>query len=362
VWPVVAVLAVVLGVGGGFAGAELKDRLDRNEPTVAASPSLDASSIVTTPPLAAKDTSVVKVAAALLPSTVQVLAEYQGVKDGASGSGFILDNRGHVITNNHVVSQSAGDSGPIEVVDRDGTRYAATLVGRSSVYDIAVLRVPAARRLKPASLGSAERLQVGQTVVAIGSPLGLSSTVTEGIVSALHRPVTTGASSDTTSYINAVQTDAAINPGNSGGPLVDLLGQVVGVNSAIATTGAGAGQSGNIGVGFAIPIDQVKVTAEQILETGHATYPVVGARVDTVTTNNTTGARIDRVDSGSPAARAGLRTGDRVIRLNGQRVTNGVGLIVAIRAHQPGETVTLTIVRDGRTFPVPVTLGSHSDP
>ncbi|MEP9381489.1 S1C family serine protease [Nocardioides cheoyonin] len=357
VWPAVAVLSLVLGVAGGFLGATLRDSDDGPAPQGG----LDPATVETRAPLAADQASVVKVADALLPKTVQVLAEYQGVRNGASGSGFVLDKRGHVITNNHVVADAATGNGPIEIVDQDGNEYDATLVGRSTVYDLAVLEVPGMRRVAPAALGSAERLRVGETVVAIGSPLGLSSTVTAGIVSALHRPVSTGNTADDMSYINAVQTDAAINPGNSGGPLVNLRGQVVGVNSAIATAGGSSqGESGNIGVGFAIPIDQVKVTARQILDTGHATYPVVGARVETGGTAND-GARIESVDKGSPAAKAGIHAGERVIEVEGQRVTDGIGLIVAIRSHQPGEKVSFTVLDGGEERTVDVTLGSHVD-
>jgi putative serine protease PepD len=193
-------------------------------------------------------------------------------------------------------------------------------------------------------------------VVAIGSPLGLSSTVTAGIVSALQRPVTTGDTSDDLSYINAVQTDAAINPGNSGGPLVNIVGQVVGVNTAIATTGMG--EAGNIGVGFAIPIEQVRVTAEQILETGEARYPVIGAQVDT-RPGVGRGAAIESVNDGSPAEKAGLRQGDVVVEVGGQRVTDGIALIVAIRTHQPGETITLRVLRNGQEREVQVTLAGE---
>jgi len=196
---------------------------------------------------------------------------------------------------------------------------------------------------------------VGDTVVAIGSPLGLSSSVTSGIVSALDRPVTTSGDANGSSFIDAVQTDAAINPGNSGGPLVNLRGQVVGVNSAIATTGGSlTGESGSIGVGFAIPMEQVQITAAQILRTGEARYPVIGANVNTGA--DTEGAEVVKVPSGTPAARAGLHEGDVVLEVNGKPVTDGIGLIVAIRAHRPGETVTLTVSRNGHTRRMKVTL------
>jgi putative serine protease PepD len=185
--------------------------------------------------------------------------------------------------------------------------------------------------------------------------------VTSGIVSALNRPVTTGDSSNDTSYINAVQTDAAINPGNSGGPLVDLQGQVVGVNSAIATTGSAlGGRSGNIGVGFAIPIEQVRVTADQILRTGEARYPVIGAQVQTGGPREVDGARIDEVMSDTPADRSGLEQGDVITAVDGQRVTDGIALIVAIRSHQPGETIEFTLTRDGEEQTVSVRLGSET--
>jgi putative serine protease PepD len=222
------------------------------------------------------------------------------------------------------------------------------------VYDIAVLDVDDTHGMRPAALGSSQSMRVGETVVAIGSPLGLDSTVTSGIVSALDRPVTTG-DSNSSSYINAVQTDAAINPGNSGGPLVNLRGQVVGVNSAIATLGSAfGGESGNIGVGFAIPMEQVKVTAAQILRTGQAKYPVIGAKVDTGGRND--GAEVVGVPSGTPADRAGLRAGDVVVAVDGKTVTDGISLIVAIRTHRPGETVTLTVRRDGEVKRLRITL------
>jgi putative serine protease PepD len=290
---------------------------------------------------------------------VQVLAQYQGKKDGATGSGFVLDRSGHYITNNHVVADAVENHGPIEIVDEKGDKYPAKVVGRSPTYDLAVLYVKGAPSLPPASLGTARVLRVGDQVVAFGSPLGLSSTVTSGIVSALNRPVTTSDTGDS-SFINAVQTDAAINPGNSGGPLVDLTGRVVGVNSAIATTGSapGGGQSGNIGVGFAIPIDQVKITADQILRTGEARYPVIGASVDT-SDQSENGAKILKVNDGSPAEKAGLRSDDVVIGVAGEKVSDGVALIVAIRAHQPGETVAFTVRRDGSQVLVRITLGSE---
>ncbi|HEU4812575.1 MAG TPA: trypsin-like peptidase domain-containing protein [Nocardioides sp.] len=356
-WPVVCSLALLLGIVGGVAASIVYDEVASNSGEVR--DGILGVDTVSVPPLPQDNGSVAAVAESLLPSTVQISAEYDGEKGGATGSGFVLDRQGHIITNNHVVANAAADDGPIEIVDQDGNRYAATVVGRSPVYDLAVLYAKDARGLKPASLGSSQALRVGEGVVAFGSPLGLSSTVTAGIVSALHRPVTTGDSGNESSYINAVQTDAAINPGNSGGPLVNLRGQVVGVNSAIATTGGSMdGESGNIGVGFAIPIEQVRITADQILRTGEARYPVIGAKVQTGREDGT-GAEIDEVLKGTPAEDSGLEKGDLITEVDGERVTDGIALIVAIRSHQPGETIEFTVERDGKVRTIKVRLGSE---
>lgn len=350
IWPAVAAMSLVVGLVGGALGAGLQERLD--------TPSLGLGSTGarTAPPLEDGNESVAAVAGELLPSTVQILATGSG--SGGTGSGFVLDKSGHVVTNNHVVD-SAAQSGKIEIVDYEGNVHAAKIIGRSQVYDIAVLRADGVKSLTPASLGTSVDLLVGDPVVAFGAPLGLSQTVTAGIVSAKNRPVTTGASADESSFINAVQTDAAINPGNSGGPLVNLAGQVVGVNSAIATTGGLMQEAGNIGVGFAIPIEQVKVTADQILRTGEARYPVIGARVKTGGQGDYSGAVIEEVTAGSPAARAGLEDGDVVLALDGVRVTDGIALIVQIRTRQPGDTISLSVRRGKSRESLDVTLGSE---
>jgi putative serine protease PepD len=350
VWPVVAATALVLGLlGGALGGALVSSSMNDgivNVPVIGGEKPAPA-------PLEADNTSVAAVAEALLPSTVQILTRGgTGAAGDATGSGFVVDREGHVITNNHVVS-GVSEGGKIQVIDHAGRRHTAEIVGRSPVYDIAVLDVEGAEDLRPAALGSSRSMNVGETVVAIGSPLGLSSTVTSGIVSALDRPVTTG-DEDESSFINAVQTDAAINPGNSGGPLVNLRGEVVGVNSAIATMGGFASKAGNIGVGFAIPMEQVRVTATQIVRTGEAEYPVIGAEVNTGARRN--GAEIVKVPSGTPADRAGLEDGDIVVAVGGKPVADGIGLIVAIRSHQPGETIRLTVRRDGSERTLEVTL------
>ncbi|SDT07182.1 putative serine protease PepD [Nocardioides scoriae] len=354
-WPVVALLSLLLGVVGGLIGGSL----------VGGDTSTVEIERRTAQPLPSDNDSVASVAAEVLPSTVQIIAESGGTSSsgsaqGATGSGFVYDQQGHVITNNHVVAEAAKAGGRIQVVDQDGNRSRATVVGRSTVYDIAVLRSEGAKELTPAAVGSAEQMRVGETVVAIGSPLGLAATVTSGIISAVNRPVTTGQGEGDSSYINAVQTDAAINPGNSGGPLVNLQGQVVGVNSAIASLGSSltSDQGGNIGVGFAIPIEQVEVTATQILKTGKAQYPVIGANVRG--TDSLDGARVESISPGSPAARSDLEVGDVVRRVDDQPVTTSIDVVVAVRSHVPGEKVTLTIERDGRTQEVEVGLDAKT--
>jgi putative serine protease PepD len=354
-WPVVAATALVVGLlGGTLSGVAVSRSLGTGTTSI---PALGTDSGAL-PALPADNGSIASVAAQLLPSTVQVLANGGAdgqARGGATGSGFVLDGAGHVITNNHVVADATG-SGELTVVDSKGRTHAASIIGRSHVYDIAVLKVDGGRELRPAALGSSRTMRVGQTVVAIGSPLGLSSTVTSGIISALDRPVTTGSQNDS-SYINAVQTDAAINPGNSGGPLVNMRAQVVGVNSAIATVGSTFGsESGNIGVGFAIPMEQVRVTAAQILATGEARYPVIGANVQLGSRQH--GAEVSGVPVGTPAARAGLHKGDIILEVDDQRVNDGIGLIVAIRSHQPGQQITLTVSRDGHQEQLQLTLDS----
>ncbi len=355
VWPVVAALSLVLGLLGGVVGALGYDRWDDSPSRYDGG--LDAVQTQDAAPLDADNGSVPAVAQALLPSTVQILASFEGEDDGATGSGFVLDRQGHVVTNNHVVAAAAEDDGPISVVDSEGVRRDATVVGRSPVYDLAILQVDDDGDLEPAALGAALVRRVGDPVIAFGSPLGLSQTVTSGIVSALDRPVTTGDENNTESYINAVQTDAAINPGNSGGPLVNLAGEVVGVNSAIATTGGGSlgGASGNIGVGFAIPIEQVRTTADQILKSGEARYPVIGAQVQT-TGPGASGALITEVNQGTPADDAGLSKDDVVTKVDGKPVSGGIALIVAIRTHQPGDTLEFTVRRDGSERAFEITL------
>jgi putative serine protease PepD len=347
------VLALVLGLIGGALGSWLYDQ-STDDPGAAApqqvrSRGQDAGGRDASP--------VVAVAEQVLPSVVSI--DVRGAGESVSGSGFVYDRQGRIVTNNHVI-EPAADQGRIVVSLPDGRDLDASIVGRSPSYDLAVLEVEPVAGLRPATLGTSSDVVVGQSVVAIGSPLGLNATVTSGIVSATERPVTAGGQGDT-SYINAIQTDAAINPGNSGGPLVDLDALVIGVNSAIATVGGTGGgrQAGNIGVGFAIPIDQVVTTVTQIIRTGRAEYPVIGAQVSIG--GDLGGARVQEITSGSPAERAGVQTGDLITEIDGVEVEDGVELIVRIRAHAPGDSVMLTVRRGERTEQVEVVLGQEHD-
>lgn len=301
--------------------------------------------------------SVADIAQRVLPSVVSISA--RGARGGGSGTGFIIDSTGFILTNNHVISDAAVDGGRIEVQLNDGTTLGATIVGRDSAYDLAVLKVNRTG-LTALTFGDSDQVAVGDSVIAIGSPLGLSGTVTLGIVSAKNRAVTAGEDAGDNSYINAIQTDAAINPGNSGGPLVNSAGAVIGVNSAIATLGRSflSSPSGSIGLGFAIPINQARKTAEQLIKTGKATYPVVGISVDMQYAGD--GAKIadtrNAIVPGGPAARAGLRAGDLITKFDGRTVTTPEELIVAIRSKNVGDKVEIEYIRAEKTLTVTLTL------
>jgi putative serine protease PepD len=250
----------------------------------------------------------------------------------------------------------AADGGSLTVSLQDGRTASAAILGRDPGADVAVIKVDGLEGLVPAQLGSSASLKVGQQVVAIGSPLGLSGTVTSGIVSALDRPVVSGEQgSSATSVLNAIQTDAAVNPGNSGGALVDMAGRVVGINSAIASLGAAEGaQGGSIGLGFAIPIDQATRISDQLRATGSATRAVLGV----ATENAAGGARLTQIAEGSAAGKAGLQVGDVVTRFGTTRVSGTESLLATVRSAAPGATVEVTYLRDGMTAVTTVTLGS----
>ncbi|MFE2049229.1 trypsin-like peptidase domain-containing protein [Streptomyces sp. NPDC059459] len=313
--------------------------------------------------------SVAGIAARALPSVVTL--HVSGGDAAGTGTGFVLDDRGHILTNNHVV-EPAGSGGGITVTFNSGDTAEATVVGRDSGYDLAVVKVKGVRGLTPMPLGNSDNVTVGDPVVAIGAPFDLAGTVTSGIISAKERPITAGGEEgdgSDVSYVDALQTDAPINPGNSGGPLLDAQGRVVGINSAIRSAGSGGaesdgGQAGSIGLGFAIPINQGKRVAEELINTGRATHPVIGITLDMAYTGD--GARVGTrgsgggpaVTAGGPGAEAGIEAGDVITAVDGQRVHSGEELIVKTRAHRPGDRLELTLERDGEETKVSLVLGS----
>ncbi len=342
-------LCVLSGVIGGVAGQVTQDRINLAGTTLP-----DPGPGATQRPAG----SIANIAALALPSVVTIKVD-GGSEGSATGSGFVVDALGHVLTNNHVVEP--GVNGDIEVVLSNGDTEKATIVGRDASYDLAVLKI-SRTDLKPLVLGPSDKVVVGDQVIAVGAPLGLDQTVTTGIVSALNRPVTPGEGSES-SYINAIQTDAAINPGNSGGPLLDMSGKVIGVNSAIARVpGTSGSTGGSIGLGFAIPSDQARRTADQLIATGKATHPIIGVKLNRTFSGE--GARVDdagdAVTAGGPAAKAGVRAGDVIVGFEGKRIRTPDQLIVSIRARAVGDTVRLKVRRDGKELELQMTL--EADP
>ena len=298
--------------------------------------------------------SVKAVAAAVTPSVVSVNVE--SALGSGTGSGSIIGTSttsSYILTNNHVVA-AAGTNGTITVEFNNGDTASATVVGQDAVYDLAVLKVKVGN-LPVIAFGDSSKLSIGDPVVAIGSPLGLASTVTSGIVSALNRPITTGAVGSE-SYIDAIQTDAAINPGNSGGALLDAEGRMVGVNSAIATLTSGS-TSGSIGLGFSIPINEAKRIANELITTGTSTRPVLGVTFDT--SYSGVGAKILRLTAGEGAAVAGIPVGSVIRSIDGFRISDEIACIVKIRSYAPGSVVSVAVdLPTGTSKTFKVTLGS----
>jgi putative serine protease PepD len=294
------------------------------------------------------------ISALVTPSVVSI--SVKTAAGGGTGSGSIYKSNStisYIITNNHVV-EDAATSGTIKVEFADGSEIAATIVGRDRMYDIAVLQVKKGN-LPAIALGDSSKIAVGEEVLAIGSPLGLANTVTQGIISALNRPVTAG-TTDSTSYVNAIQTDAAINPGNSGGALVDAQGRIIGVNSAIATLTSG-GVSGSIGLGFSIPINEAKRVIDEIIATGKSTRPVMGVVFDDVTAE--TQAKILQLTPGEGAEKAGIVVGSIIKSIDGVKISNRDAAIVKIRSYAPGSVITVVMtLPDGSSKTYKVTLGT----
>ncbi|MCW2498473.1 MAG: peptidase and chymotrypsin/Hap [Frankiales bacterium] len=354
--------ALVAGSAGGYLGY----RSAQHDPQLVTSslrdPAASLGAPISTAPVLRPANSVAGIASRVLKSVVSISVDSGST--GGTGSGVVLRSDGYVLTNNHVVA-SAADGGTI-TVSFNGAGEAdltARVVGRDPETDLAVLKVLGGHTLIPATLGSSSNLVVGDPVVAIGSPLGLAGTVTSGIISALNRTVRVPSESGTspaTPLFNAIQTDAAINPGNSGGALVDAAGRVIGINSAIATLGGTTtdSQSGSIGVGFAIPMDEARSIAEQLIRTGRATHPAIGVAAATVGADGSgpRGAKLSDVLAGGAAQRAGLKVGDTITKLEGKRVESVDQLIVTLRSFKVGDTITVTYLRVGRTKTARLTL------
>jgi putative serine protease PepD len=297
-----------------------------------------------------------KAISALVTPTV-VSISVTSAEGSGTGSGSIYKSNAstsYIITNNHVI-ESAVTTGTIKVEFTNGDQVAATIVGRDPMYDLAVLSIKTGN-LPTIAVGDSSKVSVGDPVLAIGSPLGLASTVTSGIISALNRPVTTG-DVGSQSYVNAIQTDAAINPGNSGGALVDAQGRIIGVNSAIATLSSG-GTSGSIGLGFSIPINEAKRVIEEIIATGKSTRPVLGVFFDTEFTG--IGARILRLSPGEGAEKAGIPAGSVIRTIDGVKIPDEIAAIVKIRSYAPGTTITVVVdlPNSGGSKSFKVTLGT----
>ena len=339
------VLAIIAGLVGGALGINASGGFFGGKANlVSASNSIER-----------KPDSVAGLANRVLPSVVSITTAR-----GSSGSGFIIDSSGFILTNNHVVEDAALSKAKIIVTLNNGEEFESKIVGRDASYDLAVLKI-LATGLPALQFGDSDKVAVGDSVIAIGSPLGLSGTVTLGIISAKDRAVTAGGSAGESSFINALQTDAAINPGNSGGPLIDTTGAVIGVNSAIATlSGSLNSQAGSIGLGFAIPINQARKTANQLITTGKASYPVMGISIDMNFAGP--GAKVTTADGaivpGGPAQRAGIKPGDLIIEFGGKAINNPDELIVAIRARNIGERVEVKFKRGSSTRSTIVTLAA----
>ena len=303
----------------------------------------------------APDGSVEKVAAQVLPSVVSI--EVATRSGGAEGSGSIISSDGYVLTNHHVIAAGAQPGTEIQVTLNDGSRHRAQYVASDVNTDIGVLKIEGVENLPVVQFGNSNDLRVGQQVVAVGSPLGLSATVTSGIVSALNRPVRASQGGGESSLMDGIQTDAAINPGNSGGPLVDMNGNLIGMNSAIASLSqrsfGGESSGGSIGLGFSIPSNFAKRVADQLIRNGEATQPMLGVQVS-IAQAITGGAVVAAVEPGSPAEQAGLKPGDVITRLNDRLIDSADALIAATRSQDFGQTVTLQVERQGEGEPIPV--------
>ena len=369
----VALLAALLASGGTYAATQLDSQETQSSSAANSSSSLgrgtDTGPVQQADPMNPNWTAT---SAAVAPSVVSITLS--AGRQSGQGSGVVIDDKGHILTNNHVVS-GAGN-GELTVTLHDGRTYQATIAGTDPSTDLAVITLAdPPEDLTPIAFGDSEALKGGDPVWAIGNPLGLAGRVTTGIVSALNGPVTTSGEDSGGSdpfgqqpaaepvVTNAIQTSAAINPGNSGGALVNGSGQLVGINSSIATLGSG-GQSGSIGIGFAIPVNEAKAIATQLIEKGKAEHAFLGVTPrDGAASDGSSqraGAEIASVSPGTPAAAAGLREGDVVVAVDGDRVDSALSLVASIRERMVGDKVTLTVLRDGKEQELTATLAAKA--
>ena len=350
-WAALAAALAVGGIGGGLIGA-----------------AAGSSSAATLGGSAGPSgtCSVTAVADKVIPSVVTIAAKGPNGESGV-GSGEIIKSDGYILTNNHVIA-AAASGGSVEVLFSDGATAAATIAGRDPLTDLAVLKVQPPRGLKAIAMGSSQSVQVGEQVIAVGAPLGLSGTVTSGIVSAVDRTVQVpGENNSSALLVSALQTDAAINPGNSGGALVNCDGELVGVPTAGASVPSSSGEAsgGNIGLGFAVPVNVAKTISDEIIATGRATHAYFGLQTVPISAESAAQAGVPRglfvagVVSGSPAATAGLREGDVITKVSGQAATSNIQLQELTLTKKPGDTVALGYMRDGKEHTATVTLGTQ---
>ena len=356
-WPLWVLAGAVVVAGGGLIGAAVAAPGSSSSAASDADGTAAAGSPASCP--------VTSVADQVLPSVVTVSA--QGTAGAGTGSGELIRSDGYILTNNHVIADAAA-GGQVHVLWADGTSEPATIVGRDVLTDLAVLKVASTEGMKPIALGSSASLQVGQPVIAVGAPLGLSGTVTTGIVSALDRTVEVPADGDSSALlVSAVQTDAAINPGNSGGALVNCAGQLVGIPSAGATVPTSSGESsgGSIGLGFAIPVDAATTVADEIISTGRATHSYFGLQTQPIPPAAAAeaglpgGLFVAGVIPNGPAAKAGLQAGDVITTIAGQPATTNVQLQEQTLTKNPGDTVEIGYLRGGKQQTATVTLAAQ---
>jgi S1-C subfamily serine protease len=342
---VLAVLALLIGLVGGVVGrktAEVVEAFTTSKVTLSTNRNSESPA-----------GRFAKVAAAVADSvvTIQSLSDQEGMQ----GSGFVVDGRGYIVTNNHVISEAANNPSQFKttVVFNDGKEVPANLVGRDPKTDLAVLKVDNVNNLSVAKLGDSDKVRVGDEVLAAGAPLGLRSTVTHGIVSALHRPIPlSGEGSDTDTVIDGIQTDASINHGNSGGPLIDMNSQVIGINTA----GKSLSDSAS-GLGFAIPIDEAKVVAQTLIKDGKIVHPTLGLSARSVSNAIAQGAQVANVKTGGPAEKGGVLENDVVVKVGNRGVADADEFVVAVRQLTVGQPAPIEVVRDGRHVTLTVTPG-----